>query len=225
MEAICKDVFRIIFSYLRPVEQVRLSMTCNKFYQRAKDCSFATPNIHEILQNKKDEWITESTQLENPQLFNWYWRKNSISLRVVFSKFQSESSKNKKTYINDAETKYIYCPVFIEAQYLTVSSNDHSFVCLGIGSIHNVTLNGTYGKKPKNLPKDQFVNAYKIIRSKMIKYISHGKHRNKLFPFCTCVNRWGLIPKIIYNEGGCSNCRRGCQMCIGNGQCQKLQIK
>ena len=189
LQSLPKEIMQIIWSYLRPAAQRKLSMTCVKFYDLFHvDKNVKIPNLNslpsESISKKSSNhteahytrklvrwqhWINESTQI-GENVFRWRWKRDNVTLQIIFLNIEY----------------YGYLITGIRAQYQTSKDRDYSFTEFDMRptsrSSYYAFNNNVHGPKFKNLPKESII--YQQLSRIIKNWISNEKVRYLLNPVC-----------------------------------------
>ncbi len=183
-----KDVMEIVWSYLRPDAQRKMSMTCVRFHSMFKsDKNLSIPDLNSLpakSMSKKsanhnkweydrkiknwEYWINESKEIEN-NLLRWRWSRNLTSVEIIFMKI---------------EVGYLIST--IRVQYNISKYRDYSFAEFDIKPGNKMsryyTLNNVHGPKFKNMPPESLI--YQQLASTIKLWIRDNRIRHLLNPIC-----------------------------------------
>ena len=188
LESLPKEIMQIIWGYLRPDAQRKLSMTCVKFndlFHMDKNIKLLNiPNLNslpsESISKKSSNhteahytrklvrwqhWINESVQISD-KVFRWRWERYHVRLEVIFLDIEY----------------YGYLITGIRTQYQTPKDRDYSFSEFDICKLSCYGVNNVHGPKFKNLPEESFI--YQQLSRIIKNWIVNGKVRYLLNPVC-----------------------------------------
>lgn len=185
-----KEIMEIIWCYLRPDAQRKLSMTCVKFNDLfhmdknlkipdlnslvSESISKKSPNHTEAHYTRKlsrwQLWVNESTEISD-KVFRWRWERCHVRLEIIFLKIE-----------------YGYLITGIRAQYQTPKDRDYSFSEFDIRPKSRMSYcyykinNNVHGPKFKNLSQESII--YQQLSRVIKNWISNEKVRYLLNPIC-----------------------------------------
>ena len=214
-----KDVMEIVWSYLRPDAQRKMSMTCVRFQNMFKSDKFlSVPNLNSLPaksvsrksanHNKREydrkikfwmQWISESKEIEN-NLLRWRWIRNLTSVEIIFMKI---------------EVGYLISTIRI--QYNIGKYKDYSFAEFDIRPGNKMsrlyTRNNVHGPKFKNMPSYSLI--YQKLASLIKLWIPDDKIRHLLNPVCNHA-LLGRNPSLLsfHTKDDTYGFSLGCNNCI-----------
>ncbi len=213
-----KDVMEIVWSYLRPDAQRRMSMTCVRFRSIFKsDKNLSIPDLNSLpaktmtknssltkweyyrkIKNWK-QWISEAKEIEN-NLLRWRWIRNLTSVEIIFMKI---------------EVGYLISTIRI--QYNISKYRDYSFAEFDIRPCNKMsrfyTRNNVHGLKFKNMPSESLI--YQQLASTVKLWIRDNRIRHLLNPVCDHMLQKRNNESLIFEERDeCYGFSLACNNCI-----------
>ena len=192
-----RAIFQALWSYLTPVSQTQIRLTCKNLYQWSKDWIFEEPKIWKLLNSKNwGDWLNESFIVSKSQnIFLWKWEYQKVEINVLFRKYEN-----------------IVLLLEIKLVYETRQHNDYTFI--RISTINSYT---NHKKKNRNLPMDKNTYLFKKYRKMLNLWKGSYQKMDKLFPYCAHLKnpryRVNNIYSKIYEDSWNMKIRYHCDIC------------
>lgn len=190
-----RSLFQAIWSYLTPVSQMRIRMTCKNLYVWSKGWTPNIPNLEELLNvDNWFEWSLESGRYlsAGPQLGGtlypnhkfFRWSSGCVMLEVVF--------------ITRGEMAFLrVINLHFDMNQGPLEPNLSSFV-----SIHaDSDASENRGLHPRRLPEGIDKKIFSQLRKTLVLWKGSKKIRRKLFPYCShCFGRNPFPEKLTWKK-------------------------
>lgn len=202
-----RDVLYLIWKYIRPHQQRKLSMMCRKFHTIFYEINnritrASLPDLNSLLpaivyynnkittkhtiqmyNDKIDSWllwINEAKKCDN-DIFRWRWIWKWVSVEIYFQQILVTSND---VHVNS------YLITKIRVQYKISRDKSYSFIEFCISSrvkmaMATIGYNSKHGPKYRDLPKDDICSLLYVRLADTIKpWLINSKIRNLLNPVC-----------------------------------------
>ena len=226
LQCMPKDVVEIVWSFMRPDTQRKMSMTCRRFREMfSSDKFLSIPDLNSLLakgitkksvQHTKFEydkkikswmkWIEESKEMEN-HLIRWRWIRKLTSAEIIFMKI---------------EVGYLISR--IRVQYKIGKYKDYSFSEFNIHPNDKSSaygFNNIHGLKFKSMPKESLI--YQQLSNIIKIWIRDERIRHLLNPVCEHM-LWGRKQDLTFTAKEKNGFSIYCNKCVKDKNDLKIKI-